>query len=258
MKAFSRAFKVYELDDYLPNLPLKSAYRQGVPKDALKSLRKGLGYVDRFVVSTHALADAFEGLHSDIRVVKNRLPSAWWSGLQSKRRRGRKPRVGWAGGAGHAGDLSLIVDVVKELADEVEWVFFGMCPPEILPIVHEVHAGVAIEKYPAKLASLDLDLAVAPLEQNLFNECKSNLRLIEYGVCGYPVVCSDLRCYSEDGLPVTRVKNRFKDWVEAIRMHIHDLDASARAGDALREQVLAHWMLEGAALDDWAAAWTQA
>lgn len=258
MKAFSRAFKVYELDDYLPNLPLKSAYRQGVPKDALKSLRKGLGYVDRFVVSTHALADAFEGLHADIRVVKNRLPSAWWSGLQSKRRRGRKPRVGWAGGAGHAGDLSLIVDVVKELADEVEWVFFGMCPPEILPIVHEVHAGVAIEKYPAKLASLDLDLAVAPLEQNLFNECKSNLRLIEYGVCGYPVVCSDLRCYSEDGLPVTRVKNRFKDWVEAIRMHIHDLDASARAGDALREQVLAHWMLEGAALDDWAAAWTQA
>ncbi|WP_170064607.1 rhamnan synthesis F family protein [Caldimonas caldifontis] len=257
MKAYSRAFKVYELDDYLPNLPLKSAYRQGIPKDALKSLRKGLGYVDRFVVSTNALAEAFEGLHPDIRIVKNRLPAAWWSGFTPQRLRGRKPRVGWAGSAGHAGDLALIIDVVKALAEEVEWVFFGLCPAEILPFVHEVHAGVPIDKYPAKLASLDLDLALAPLEQNLFNECKSNLRLIEYGVCGYPVVCSDIRCYQEDGLPVTRVKNRFKEWVDAIRMHTQDLNAAARAGDALREQVRAHWMLEGAALDAWRAAWTQ-
>jgi GT2 family glycosyltransferase len=257
IKAFSRAFKVYELDDYLPNLPLKSAYRQGIPKDALKSLRKGLGYVDRFVVSTDALAEAFEGLHPDIRVIKNRLPASWWSGFEPKRRRSRKPRVGWAGSVGHAGDLALLIDVVKALAAEVEWVFFGMCPAEILDVVDEVHAGVPIDRYPAKLASLDLDLALAPLEQNLFNECKSNLRLLEYGICGYPVVCSNLRCYQEDDLPVTRVRNRFKEWVDAIRMHTHDLDAAARAGDALRDQVRAHWMLEGAALDAWRAAWTQ-
>ncbi|MFN3295952.1 glycosyltransferase [Caldimonas sp.] len=258
IKAFSRAFKVYELDDYLPNLPLKSAHRQGIPKDAVKSLRQALGYVDRFVVSTEALAEAFEGLHRDIRVVKNKLPSAWWSNLQPQRRRGRKPRVGWAGGAGHAGDLGLIIDVVKALAHEVEWVFFGLCPKEVSAVVHEVHPGVPIEQYPAKLASLDLDLALAPLEHHLFNECKSNLRLIEYGACGYPVVCSDIRCYQEDALPVTRVKNRYKEWVDAIRMHIHDLDAAARAGDALRQAVRSQWMLEGAALDEWKAAWTQA
>ncbi|WP_134574041.1 glycosyltransferase family 2 protein, partial [Pseudomonas aeruginosa] len=33
MQAFSRAFKVYELDDYLPNVPLKSAHRQHLPKE---------------------------------------------------------------------------------------------------------------------------------------------------------------------------------------------------------------------------------
>lgn len=256
IKAFSRAFKVYELDDYLPNLPLKSAYRQGIPKDALKSLRRGLGYVDRFVVSTDALAEAFAGLHPDIRVIRNHLPTPWWSALQPRRRRGKKPRVGWAGGAGHAGDLALIIDVVKALASEVEWVFFGMCPAEVVALVHEVHAGVPIEDYPSKLASLDLDLALAPLEINLFNECKSNLRLLEYGACGYPVVCTDIRCYREDGLPVTRVKNRFKEWVDAIRMHIHDLDATARAGDALRAAVRERWMLEGPALDAWLGAWT--
>ena len=254
IKQFSSAFAVYELDDYLPNLPLKSVHREHMPRDILKSLRRGLGFVDRFVVSTAPLAEAFAGLHADIRVIENRLPLEWWQGLHGKRRRGRKPRVGWAGGASHTGDLELIADVVKELAQEVEWVFFGMCPAVIRPYVHEVHAGVEIDAYPAALARLDLDLAVAPVEQNLFNECKSNLRLLEYGACGFPVVCSDLECYKGE-LPVTRVKNRFRDWVEAIRMHINDLDAAAEAGDRLRAAVHRDWMLEGAGLERWRDAW---
>jgi glycosyltransferase involved in cell wall biosynthesis len=254
IKAFSRAFKVYELDDYLPNLPLKSVHRQHMPKDILKTLRRGLGYVDRFVVSTAALAEVFAGLHEDIRVIENRLPTHWWQGLQGRRRVSARPRVGWAGGVSHTGDLELIADVVKELANEVDWVFFGMCPDRLRPHVKEVHPGVQINRYPQALAGLNLDLALAPVEQNLFNECKSNLRLLEYGACGFPVVCSDVRCY-QDGLPVTRVKNRFRDWVEAIRMHIADLDATARAGDALREAVLGGWMLEGEHLHAWRNTW---
>ncbi|WP_443190531.1 glycosyltransferase [Pseudomonas indica] len=254
MQIFSKAFKVYELDDYLPNLPVKSVHREKMPKDILRSLRRGLGYVDRFVVSTEALAEAFAGLHPQMRVIENRLPVPWWGGLKAERRVGERPRVGWAGGSSHTGDLEMIADVVKELAGEVDWVFFGMCPEAIRPYVKEIHKGVAIEQYPSMLASLNLDLAIAPVEENLFNECKSNLRLLEYGACGFPVVCSDLRCYRGD-LPVTRVKNRFRDWVEAIRMHLADMDATAKAGDALRSVVLSEWMLEGRNLEAWRSAW---
>lgn len=255
MKAFSSAFKVFELDDYLPNVPLKSVHRQQVPKDILRSLRRSLNYVDRFVVSTQPLAEAFSGLHSDIRVVENRLPVDWWAGLKSERRVGKKARVGWAGGLSHTGDLELIEDVVKALVDEVEWVFFGMCPESLRPYIHEFHAGVAIYHYPSMLAELNLDLALAPVEQNLFNECKSNLRLLEYGACGFPVICSDVRCYQGDDLPVTRVKNRFKEWVDAIRAHINDLDAAGRAGDELRSVVQRDWMLKGENLTAWRNAW---
>lgn len=258
MQALSRAFKVYELDDYLPNLPLKNAHREHMPKDILKTVRRGLGMVDRFVVSTPALAEAFAGLHGDIRVAENRLPPHWWehlpAGSERKQRQGGKPRIGWAGGVSHTGDLELIADVVRELADEVEWVFMGMYPFALRQHIHQFQPGVPIDHYPAALAALDLDLALAPVEQNLFNECKSNLRLLEYGACGYPVIASDVRCY-QGNLPVTLVKNRYRDWIGAIREHLADPAASAAKGAALRDVVRRDWMLTGSNLDRWREAW---
>jgi O-antigen biosynthesis protein len=252
---FNRAFKVAELDDYLPNLPRKSGHRALLPKDVVKTMRKALTLADRFVVSTPALAEALDGMHADIRVIENRLPPAWWQQVQGRRRQGTRPRVGWGGGGSHRGDLELIADVVRSLANEVEWVFLGMCPEALRPFVHEFHLSVPIDNYPARLANLDLDLALAPLEDNLFNQCKSNLRLLEYGACGFPVVCSDVRPYRCD-LPVTRVKPRHKDWVAAIRMHTRDLDAAAQAGDALRAAVQRDWMLDEAYAAHWLSQWT--
>ena len=251
---FSRAFKVFELDDLIQQVPLKSMFHAAMPKDVLKSMRRALATVDRFVVSTEALAEQFQGFHPDIRVIHNRLPPHWWRDLQSRRRSGTKPRVGWGGGSSHRGDLELIADVVRDLAGEVEWVFLGMCPDKLRPYVHEFHVGVPIDEYPCKLASLDLDLALAPLEENAFNACKSNLRLLEYGACGFPVICTDLEPY-RGALPVTRVKNRYKDWMSAIRTHLQDLDASAAMGDALRTAVRDDWMLAGPALTAWRDAW---
>lgn len=252
----SQAFKIYELDDYLPNIPLKNHHRAQFGNDVKKLMRRSLSYVDRFVVSTEPLAEAFAGMHPDIVVRKNRLSHDWWGQLQSLRGQGKKPRVGWAGGSSHTGDLEMIVDVVRHFKDQVEWVFFGMCPAKLQPYIHEYHHGVEIERYPAKLASLNLDLALAPVEDNFFNTCKSNLRLMEYGACGIPVICSDVACYRGD-LTVTRVKNRHKEWVDAINMHLADPQASARMGATLQQEIRQHWMLDGENLRAWAAAWTQ-
>jgi len=255
MPRHSRALKVYELDDYLLELPARSAHRAQLPADIRRSLPRAISLVDRLVVSTPALADALAGLHPDIRVARNRLPPAWWTRLPALRRNvGKRPRVGWAGGIGHNGDLEMIAEVVRELADEVEWVFMGMCPESLQPYVHEFHPGVDIEVYPRALARLNLDLALAPLEDNRFNACKSNLRLLEYGACAIPVVCTDIEAY-RDGLPVTRVRNTTREWVAAIREHLADPDGRALAGDKLRQAVRKDWMLTGQGLDDWQSAW---
>lgn len=257
MKQYANKFLVFELDDYLPNLSMKSAYRENMPKDILKSMRRAMKWVDRFVVSTYPLADTLSGLHADIQVVENRLPVDWWQGLSTLRQQGSKPRVGWAGGMGHTGDLELVADVVRDLADEVDWVFFGMCPEKLRPFIAEVHEVIDINLYPRKLASMNLDLAIAPLEDNLFNRCKSNLRLLEYGACGFPVVCSDVGPYRQHGLPVTLVRNRYKDWVDAIRMHLSDMSETGRQGDRLQQVIRERWMLEGEPLKAWADTWTK-
>ncbi|MBO9716435.1 MAG: glycosyltransferase [Pseudoxanthomonas sp.] len=256
LQRFSPAFKVYELDDWLPDLPSRNLHRRHMPRDVAARLRRGLAHADRFVVSTPALADACRGWHADTRVAENRLDPRAWTGLPAPpaRKPGAKPRVGWAGGISHDGDLALVADVVRTLAGEVDWVFFGLCPERLRPYVAEFHPGVPIGQYPRVLAALGLDLALAPLEDHPFNTCKSNLRLLEYGACGVPVVCSDLEPYRGE-LPATRVRNRHRDWVEAIRMHLADRPASVAAGKALREAVHRDWMLQGAALDAWRRAW---
>ena len=247
---------IFELDDYVQNLPVASAHRKDMPQDVVRNLRRAMALCDRVVVSTEPLKAAIHNFHPEIIVLPNYLPPSHWGTLPPRppHNPARKPRVGWAGGAGHAGDLRLIRDVVQALQDKVEWVFFGMIPEGIHPDSVECHVGVSLRDYPASLATLDLDLALAPLEDNRFNACKSNLRLLEYGICGYPVIASDcepFRC----GLPVTLVRNRFKEWVAAIEDKLADRDALRREGEALQSAVRQGWMLEGDNLLRWQDGW---
>lgn len=252
-KALSKVFRVFEIDDLITNLPVKSLHKTHIHKDIAKRFRKAAGLCNRLVVATEPLAEAYRGFSDELRVQPNCIEDAIWGDLSPKRRGEHKPRVGWAGGIGHTGDLELVADVVRELSKEVHWVFFGLCPDALKPYVQEFHSGVPLAQYPAKLASLDLDLAIAPLEDNPFNEAKSHLRLLEYGILGYPVVCSDIFPYQGD-YPVWRVANRYRDWVKTIRELLADREALALAGDALRRHVREHWLLESR-LDDWLRAW---
>lgn len=257
LQKYSSARRIYELDDYVIDVPHRNAHIRNMPgrDDMEKLVRRAIGMCDRVVVSTAPLGNALSSMHSDIRVVPNMLAKHLWSDLHSQRRTSKKPRVGWGGGTSHHGDLAVIADVVRELANEVDWVFFGMCPDDLRPYMHEFHGVIGLDVYPAKLASLNLDLALAPLEFHIFNDCKSNLRLLEYGACGYPVICTDTEAY-RGYLPCTRIKtNTTDEWLQAIRMHLADPDASYRMGDQLREIVLRDYVLRGDNLRYWENGW---
>lgn len=251
---YSSALRLFDLDDLITCIPEQSANRRGFPADVASRLKRAAKLCHRLIVSTPQLAMSLASWHEDIRIVPNHLPSHPWKQLQTRRRQGDRPRVGWAGAVGHEGDLALIADVIAALAREVDWVFLGHCPEGLRQHLRELHPPVPITDYPAALAALDLNVAIAPLEINAFNEAKSSLKILEYGVLGYPVVCTDIMPYQGE-FPVNRVRNRPRDWVAAIRALAHDPERSAAEGDQLRQHILAHWMLEDH-LDDWYRAWT--
>ncbi|PTU67861.1 glycosyl transferase family 2 [Chromobacterium sp. Panama] len=244
---------VFGLDDLIGGTPEKSnlydQWKRLYP-DAKQRLRKALRLCDALVVSTEPLEQFTRDMIDQRIVIPNRLRRSVWGDLRAQRRVGRKPRVGWVGASQHRGDLELLLEVIKQTADEVEWVFMGMCLPQFRPYVAEVHHSVPFAQYPEAVVKLNLDLAVAPLEINAFNEAKSNLRLLEYGAMAWPVVCTDIFPYQTNDAPVCRVPNEASVWVEAIRSRIHDLDATEKEGDALRAWVEQHYWLEDHN-DDW-------
>lgn len=243
-----RPFIVFSIDDLLTNMAASNPLRKYVPSNSRTRLRYALERCDRMLASTDFLAEAYRHFIPDIKVVPNRLEQDIWQPLQSHKRTGKKPRIGWAGGTTHLGDLTLLKSVIEKTRHEADWVFFGMCPDEIRPLLSEYHAFGELAAYPGRLAALNLDIAVAPLEQIPFNQGKSNLRLLEYGILGIPVVCTEIDPYQ--GSPACCVANTTEAWVAALRERIHDADAREREGAVIQHWVRRNYLLENH-LDDW-------
>lgn len=241
-------FRIFGQDDIVFAVPQKSIASKYFGRDTKARLRKAVGLCHRVIATSEPIAEAMRGMADDIRVMPNYLERARWGNLQAPRKERRKPRVGWAGAQQHQGDLEFIIPVVEATADEVEWVFMGMCLAKLRYHISELHNPASFDKYPAALAALDLDLAIAPLEINRFNAAKSNLRILEYGAVGFPTICTDIEPYRN--APVTLVPNNPQAWIDAIRTHVHEMDATRAAGQTLRKWVLDNWMLDQH-LDEW-------
>lgn len=245
---------IHMLDDLFGNLPSKHHLHSYHKREGNTRLRRSLELSDRLVVTTEPLKEYYEAYVPETRVIPNALVESTWFDLPVTRRaRQGKLRVGWAGAQQHLGDLDMIQTVVAHFAQHVDWVFMGMCPPSIQPHVKEVHPFVSIDVYPQTLANLDLDIAIAPLEDNHFNTCKSNLRLLEYGAMGWPVVCSDVYPFRTDNPPVSRVPNELDAWIAALDTLINDESLRRRMGTQLN-----HWVKTRYALGVHTDAWFKA
>lgn len=243
-KALPKTPLIYEIDDLFWAVPEESVHYHAVPKDIKHRIIKGANLCSAAVVTTQALKDVLlkETNLKDVRVIPNRISRELLDRMTTVRRRHNKsaertkPRVGWVGGIGHGGDIDFLRTIVMELHNEVDFVFMGLLPEGLDLTLVEVHDGVPIGHYHEKLASLDLDLALAPLAPNDFNNCKSGLRALEYGACGYATLASD--CAAYDGFEsVFVIPWSTEIWKQTIRELVADRESLRRAGEQLHEEV---------------------
>lgn len=254
-----RAIFVMEIDDLISEVPDTNRFRKGFHNDALDRFRSASGLCDRLVTSTEFLRSQYGHFATESVVCLNALPDNPWSDLpvsQSQQLHNNKLRVGWAGSAGHLGDLKLLIPVVQQTRHFVDWVFLGAVPEALRKLAAEYHPAVPIVDYPHKLASLGLDLAVAPLEVSRYNHAKSALRILELGACGYPVLCSDrVEAFNID-LPVYRAENEPQAWIERIIAFDQFRALLPATGRDLRSQIQDKYLLSKR-LNYWLDTWRQ-
>ncbi len=236
---------IHDFDDLLWKIPQDNNNSQVITRPMLECFFRIMAQSDCVTVSTEPLRQALVAWGIEATLLPNCLFPEHWSSLNPRRRTGSRPRVGFVGQAGvHREDVAILLPVIEMLGQEVEWVFLGEIP-EVQPGVRfeaETHSMVPLQDFPAKLANLNLDLALAPLALNEFNEAKSDLRILQYGILGYPVVATDIFPYQI--ACVTGVPNDSQSWARAIREHINNPDSSEVQGAQLREWVLSHRMFE--------------
>lgn len=241
---------VYEIDDAFDCLepwhPQYASYGQPARQEAIRAM---MAQADAVQVSTGWLADRYRSHAKRVEVVPNMVELASWPRADRLRRDGLF-KVLWAGSPSHSGDLEVVIPAMGRFLSnhkDARLVLFGQTIKDArLPADQvEIVDFCEFEEYPFKLASIDADVALAPLAGVAFNLGKSNLRLLQYWASGYPVVASDVGPYaaaikaSENGILCADEQ----DWGEALEDLHGNSHLRATLADAGFESVKAYDVL---------------
>lgn len=98
-------------------------------------------------------------------------------------------------------DFTKVVPWIVKTKKDFDWHFYGSHP---LPLQGEIQRGdikffpwVSLPDFPETMASSGAQITFAALQDNEFNKCKSNIKLIESGALGLPCVCPNMVTYKD-------------------------------------------------------------
>lgn len=204
-----------DFDDALWASPPRSTYRP--PRQMLRNMDMVADLADILVASTETLRERLEHRYRrPVRLMPNLLFDNEYATSLRHRAPGQKLRVLWSGSDTHGPDLEQIIPVVLTTRDKYDWVFKGYVPPVLRDHV-EFHPLTPTYTYLNDIHNLKAHVGIAPLVDNLFNRCKSNLKVLEYSALGVPSVASDVEPYSPASV-ITAGKGRPRDWIDALAL----------------------------------------
>lgn len=243
---------VYETDDYLQRVP--AHHDKPVYNDILAANIDWLARsVDMVTVSTTQLAQVYASVAKQTVVLPNYLSQRLWNDSLTGRPRSDEGciRLGLVGSKNHDEDFAQVASLLEETLDRytnVDCVFYGAVPENIA--THErisvLPADYRYELHPQRLASLNIDITLAPLTPSKFNRAKSNIKFLEFGFLGIPGLYADLEPYRQS---VAHGDTGFlcnatpASWRDALHTLIEQPDLRRQMGARAREGVLAQHLL---------------
>ena len=247
---------VLDLDDHLLALPEDHPDRiSGWFADGLPSLLHAMVNSDALTVTTQTLRQALLPYNPRIYVLPNYLDAELWQFREPKvAEKGAPVRILFMGTPTHQPDLGLIGEplahIAQKYAGRVAFIFFGAQPPSslegaakvtYLPL-HTYNYQDFLQEY----QQLEAEIAIAPLQDNLFNRSKSAIKYLEYTALGISGVFCALPPYAEvvhDGLDGFLAANP-EEWEQKLKLLIESPELRLQSAREAQKQVRQHWLIQ--------------
>lgn len=211
---------IYEIDDlvFSEDIPDYNKFKPAFTDPEIRrTAQEIMELCDEITVTCDFMKEYYMGKtnNKNITVIPN-YPPKWWMGnfYNEKKisdnydRYKAKPRILYAGSGAHfdvdnrVGQNDDFAHVNKWIADtrhKYQWVFLGAYPLPLHRFVQdgsiEYHPWEQLYGYPEKISKLNINMMVAPLQDNNFNKSKSDLKLVEANCYGIPIACQNLVTY---------------------------------------------------------------
>ena len=211
---------IYEIDDicFHEDIPDYNKYKTAFTDPAIRnSAQEMMAMCDEITVTCPFMKEYYSSKtgNKNVTVLPNFMPKFWLGRhsninrtMESYDNNKKKPRVLYAGSGAHfdienrvkfKDDFYHVNDVIRKTVDKYQWVFLGAHPLPIRDLVQsgkvEFHPWKKLYEYGQGLYDLNVNIIVAPLQDNTFNRAKSDLKYIEACALGLPIVCQDLCTY---------------------------------------------------------------
>lgn len=197
---------IYEVDDLLYDIEDWN-FANDWYKDKKHFIVESMKNCDGIITSTHTLKSEYSKYNNKIAVIENHLPKFLWGTPEFNGIENKKPKIIYAGSMNHfstkenikGGDFSeTLLNFIRETVDKYSWIFIGGYPLELNDLKNnkiQYLPWQLIWNLPNVLKSIHANVAIAPLFKNHFNECKSNIKLLEYTAAGIPTICTNIDPY---------------------------------------------------------------
>ncbi|MEW5870924.1 MAG: glycosyltransferase [Chloroflexota bacterium] len=252
---------IYELDDLLTELPDEhpdfARYLAARP-----AILRAVVEADSATGSTPFICDYLRAFNPNTRLWPNYLDDRLWALSPINKPEKQSLTIGYMGGHSHIHDLELVTPILLKLlqdyAGQIQLQFWGVAPPvelQHLPNVRWDFVGLLDYRQFAGYFSRQVcDIFIAPLQDNLFNRCKSHLKFLEYSSLGVPGVYSQPSPYEHVVIPGINgfLASTPDEWESHLSALIENLDLRQRMGLAALETVRKDWLLSSH-VTSWAA-----
>ena len=242
---------VYETDDDLLGVEPNSPSYEYVNRVS-DSIKNFIDASEVITVTTPTLASKFD--ENKTVIISNYYVDSVFDIKKDIKTEG-KLKLGYYGTLTHSKDLFLIKNVILKLKEKYDFDFEVIggfnasdnVDESWFKAVELPPDNMNFEKFMGWLSkTIDWDIALVPLEDSPFNQCKSELKFIELAVLGLPGVYSDMCVYNNvvtDGIDGFLAAND-DEWIKKIEMLILDNDLRKNMRNNALNKVLRDYLIE--------------